>query len=217
MYKPNYPLQTLSEDQHNLLNIIQSEYKAGMLALNNLGPQTFTFYGGARIQPTDPSFTFVHDLAKSLAQEGWGVVSGGGPGIMAAALEGAQAGSGKAIAFCIDIPGEPPALKNPDVSLVFTQFAARKFMLRQSDAFAFAPGGLGTLDEMMELLTLIKTGKYPAKPIFLLESAFWSGYLDWFKEILLNERKTVSEDFLTIFELVDSPQEVMDKLYPHKI
>lgn len=205
-------LQTLSEEQYNLLKIIQQEYEMGMLALNSLGAHTLTVYGGSRVEATDKAYHGIEKIAELLGKRGWGIVSGGGPGIMTAALDGAKAGKGKAYAFCINIPGEPPA-PNPDLSLVFSQFSVRKYLLRQSDAFVFAPGGLGTLDELMELLTLMKTNKYPIKPIFLYDSKFWAGYMKWFKEILLMERKVVAKDFMKLFTIVDTPQEVEDILY----
>jgi uncharacterized protein (TIGR00730 family) len=209
----NLRLQTLTEDQYNLLLIIRKEYELGMLALNSLGPNTFTFYGGHAVKQDDPAYKMVHRLAKKLAKLGWGVVSGGGPGMMSAALDGAKEGDGQAIAFCIEIEDEKTTHKYPDVSLTFSQFSVRKYMLRQSDAFAFAPGGFGTLDELMEILTLIKTNKFPKKPVFLLDSSFWKGYLTWFEEILSNERKVISEDFMNMFILVDDEDEVIKHLY----
>lgn len=205
-------LQTLTEDQFNLLKVIQTEYKMGMLALNSLGAHTLTVYGGSMVQKTDLAYHNVLKISELLSKKGWGIASGGGPGIMTAALDGAKKGGSKAIAFCIDIPGESPA-PNRDVSLVFTQFSVRKYILRQSDAFVFAPGGLGTLDELMELLTLIKTNKYPQKPLFLLDSKFWSGYMKWFEEILLNERKVVAQDFLKLFILIDKPEDIIKHIY----
>lgn len=206
-------LQSLSEDQFNLLSTLSQEYEMGMLALNSLGAMTFTFYGGHMITQDDNAYKLVWTAAQELARRGWGIVSGGGPGIMNAALEGAQSGDGKAIAFCINIEDEKTIHQHRDVLLQFNHFSARKYMLRQSDAFAFAPGGLGTLDELMELLTLINTHKYPKKPVFLLDSQFWSGYLNWFKEILLNERRVVDPNFMDIFQLVDSSEEILAYLY----
>jgi uncharacterized protein (TIGR00730 family) len=208
----NLHLQTLSEAQYDQLNIIIKEYQAGFLALNSLGSYSVTFYGGSMIQPEDKAYKGVFEIASAFGSKGWGVVSGGGPGIMEAALKGSQDVNGKAIAFKIDLAGEP-ATTNPDLILTFTQFSVRKYLLRQSDVFVFAPGGLGTLDELMELLTLMKTKKYPVKPIFLYDSEFWMGYIDWFKKILIEERKVVLADFINLFQVVDSPNEIMDKLF----
>jgi uncharacterized protein (TIGR00730 family) len=205
-------LQTLSEEQFNLLKVINNEYQVGMKILNSLGAHTLTVYGGARVQKNDLAYQGIETVTEYFAREGWGVISGGGPGIMTAALDGAKQGNGKGYAFCIDIPGEPPAT-SPELSVVFTQFSVRKYLLRQSDFFIFAPGGLGTLDELMELLTLMKTNKYPLKPIFLYDTTFWSGYMTWFKDILLEERNVIAEDFMQLFNLVDTPQEIINIIY----
>ena len=213
MNQDELSLQTLTEDQFNLLSTLKKEYETGMLALNSLGAQTFTFYGGHMVTEDDQAYKLVKSVAMELARRNWGIVSGGGPGIMSAALEGAKIVSGKAIAFCINIEDEQTIQQHRDVSLTFTHFSARKYVLRQSDAFAFAPGGFGTLDELMELVTLINTHKYPKKPIFLLDSKFWEGYIKWFREILLNERRVVDPNFMNIFKLVDSSDEVLSELY----
>jgi uncharacterized protein (TIGR00730 family) len=204
--------QTLTESEFSLLKIIEEEYIQGFLALNSLGPFTITFYGGHMVNQNDSSYIGVYNIAKDFASRGWGVVSGGGPGIMEAALKGSMEVKGKAIAFKIDIKNESSTL-NADLTLTFTQFSVRKFLLRQSDAFVFAPGGFGTLDELMELLTLIKTEKYPKKPIFLYDSKFWSGYLKWFKEVLLNEHNTINEDFMKLFHVVDSHLEIVKIMF----
>lgn len=203
--------QTLEESQYTIIETVKEEYEKGLLALNSIGAYSVTFYGGSKVKSEDKSYQDVQKLAEMFAKKGWGVASGGGPGIMEAALKGAQNGGGKAIALRINIKDEPSTLK-PDVDISFTQFSVRKYVLRQSDAFVFAPGGLGTLDELMEILTLTKTHKFPQKPIFLYDSEFWKGYLKWFKEILLTDRGVVDESFLDMFTVVDSPEEVMKKM-----
>lgn len=208
----DFKFQTLNEWQMLLLDEIREEYTKGLLALNMLPNQTVTFYGGAKIQKDSQSYNQTKELAKAFAQREWGVVSGGGPGIMAASLEGAREGGGKAVAFKIDLPQESTS-KVGDVDILFKHFSVRKYMLRQSDAFVFAPGGFGTLDELMENLTLIVTKKHPKKPVFLLDSKFWQGYMDWFQKILLEERHTVNQDFFGIFNIVDTTDEVMKVLY----
>ncbi len=213
MNQINLQNETLSEDQFYLLHKINDEYKLGMLALNTLASKTVTFYGGSLIKSEESTFENVQQIAKMVASKGWSVVSGGGPGIMKAALLGSRLAGGKAVAFCIDIPDEPLAMEDADTSIIFTQFSVRKYMLRQSDAFIFCPGGIGTLDELMELLTLIKTNKYPSKPIFLFESSFWVGYIEWIQNILLKSRKTVAADIMSLFYLVDSAEEIENILF----
>jgi uncharacterized protein (TIGR00730 family) len=204
--------QTLNESQMLLLEEVSKEYNAGFLALNQLPSKTVTFYGGSRIKIESESYLQTKNLARDFAKKGWGVVSGGGPGIMAASLEGAKIENGKSAGFRIDLYNEKPVILG-DVDLLFKHFSVRKYMLRQSDVFVFAPGGIGTLDELMENLTLIATHKHPLKPIFLLDSKFWKGYFDWFKQILLRERQTINKDFFTSIKIVDTTQEVMAALY----
>jgi uncharacterized protein (TIGR00730 family) len=207
---PNF--ETLNEWQLLLLDEIKEEYIKGMLALNSLPQQTVTFYGGGKIAEGSSSYLQSLELARELAKKGWGVVSGGGPGIMSASLEGAKLGGGKVVAFRIAIAQEP-SIVDSDVNILFKHFSVRKYMLRQSDAFVYAPGGIGTLDELMENLTLIITGKHAKKPIFLLDKSFWMGYVDWFEKILVTERKTANEEIFKLFHMVDTTQEVMDILY----
>jgi uncharacterized protein (TIGR00730 family) len=201
-------LETLTEDQFNLIEVIKNEYTVGMLALNSLSQHTATVYGGSLISKNDEDYHKIKHITKTLSQKKWSIVSGGGPGIMSAALSGAKEGKGKAIALCINIPGEPP-FQHPDLTITFSQFSVRKYLLRQSDIFIFAPGGVGTLDELMEILTLIKTHKHPPKKIFLYDSNFWNGYISWIEEILIKERKVITGDFIHLFYLVDSAKEIM--------
>ncbi|MBC7472057.1 MAG: LOG family protein [candidate division SR1 bacterium] len=202
-------LQTLSEDQFNLIEVIKQEYELGMLVLNSLTPHTATIYGGSLIGDQEETYKDIQIIAKILSEKNWSIVSGGGPGIMSAALSGAKQGKGKAVALCINIPGEPP-FKNPDVSITFSQFSVRKYLLRQSDIFIFAPGGIGTLDELMEIFTLIKTHKHPPKKIFLFDTNFWHGYIYWLENILIKQRRVVSGEFTSLFYLVNSAEEIMD-------
>jgi uncharacterized protein (TIGR00730 family) len=208
-----HSLQSLKEEQFFLLKEIQEEFKKGMLALNYLPSNTVTFYGGAKIEKGTKTYQKTKEIAKEFAIRGWGVVSGGGPGIMSASLEGAKEGGGKSVAFRIDLENEKPLMTEPDISVLFKHFVTRKYVLRQSDVFIYAPGGLGTLDELMENLTLIKTDKYPQKPIFLFDSKFWKGYLDWLQDILIEEWATVDTDFQKLFKIVDTPKEIINELF----
>lgn len=204
--------QSLNEWQMMLVEEIKNEYIKGLLSLNSLPNETVTFYGGAKIETGSLTYLLTKEIASEFARRGWGVVSGGGPGVMAASLEGAREVGGKAVAFRIDIPQEP-SVADSDVNLLFKHFSVRKYMLRQSDAFVFCPGGFGTLDEFMENMTLTITAKHPKKPVFLLDSEFWKGYLDWFKQILFNERHTVTEDIFSLFHIVDTTEDIMNILY----
>lgn len=202
--------ETLKEDQFMFLDNLNAEYKQGMLAINSLGQYTVTFYGGSRVEIGSKTYNSITEIAKQFGKLGWGSVTGGGPGIMSAALEGAKIGGGKTISFMISIPGEPP-FSNPDIGICFDNFSARKYCLRQSDVFIYAPGGIGTLDELMENLTLMNTGKAPQKPIFLYDKIFWKPYTDWF-ETLVKKEKLANEGFLKLFHIVDSPTEIFEIL-----
>jgi uncharacterized protein (TIGR00730 family) len=205
-------LHTLNEEQLSYIEEINYEYSQGFVALNGLPRETVTFYGGGKVLPEDTAYIQTKELASEFARRGWGVVSGGGPGIMAASLEGAQQAGGKAIAFRISISGEPPSVE-ADVDVLFKHFSPRKYLLRQSDVFVYCPGGFGTLDELMENLTLIVTGKHPAKPIYLLDRKFWGDYIEWFEKMLFEERKTVSQGYDKLFKIVDTKEELIADLF----
>ncbi len=205
--------QTLSEWQFLLTEDIKKEYEAGLLALNSLPANTVTFYGGSRVKTHDKAYDLTKSIAKQFAQKGWGVVSGGGPGIMEAAIVGAHEGKkGKSVAFRINLANEAPPTQ-ADIDLLFEHFSARKYMLRQSGVLIYAPGGIGTLDELMENLTLMSTSKYPVKPLFLLDSQFWQGYITWIEQMLYEERKVVSSDLLNCYTIVDTVEEVEAALF----
>jgi hypothetical protein len=205
--------QTLSEWQFLLLEDIKKEYETGLLALNSLPANTVTFYGGSRIEQDSKTYNLTKNIAKEFAKKGWGVVSGGGPGIMEAAIVGAQEGkNGKSVAFRINLANEAPPTQ-ADIDVLFEHFSVRKYMLRQSDVFIYAPGGIGTLDELMENLTLMSTSKYPIKPLFLLDSQFWQGYVTWIEQMLYEERKVISSNLLNCYTIVDTVEEVEQALF----
>jgi uncharacterized protein (TIGR00730 family) len=204
--------ETLKEEQFLLLKSMESEYKKGMLALNSMGHHTVTFYGGSKVRENSTTYNNISELAEMFAKKGWGVITGGGPGIMSAALSGARAGKGKAIAFNIaNITNEQP-YKFADFSITFDIFSVRKYMLRQSDVLIYAPGGLGTLDELMENVTLMTTGKVPVKPMFLFDSKFWKGYLEWFLSMPFS-RDLVEESFFKLFKVVDNYEQIRKVIF----
>lgn len=141
-----------------------------------------SIFGSARVAVTSPVFELATQVAYKLATHGYAVISGGGPGIMRAALEGARAGGSPAIGFNIKLPFEPLNIEQQDISLTFEHFFTRKFAFsRCSDAFIVMPGGMGTLDELFEVLTLIQTQKLEARPVALVGSDFWRGLLQWLR------------------------------------
>ncbi|MGG1945541.1 TIGR00730 family Rossman fold protein [Trinickia sp. NRRL B-1857] len=141
-----------------------------------------SIFGSARVATTSSVFELAREVAYKLAILGYAVISGGGPGIMRAALEGARAGGSPAIGFNIKLPFEPLDVEHQDISLTFEHFFTRKFAFcRCSDAFVIMPGGMGTLDELFEILTLMQTGKLEARPVALVGSVFWGGLLQWLR------------------------------------
>lgn len=141
-----------------------------------------SIFGSARIATDSAVFELARQVAHALSMRGYAVISGGGPGIMRAALEGARAGGSPAIGFNIKLPFEPLDIDQQDISLTFEHFFTRKFAFcRCSDAFVVMPGGMGTLDELFEILTLMQTGKLEPRPVALVGSNFWGGLLQWLR------------------------------------
>ena len=152
----------------------------------DLGPSVAIF-GSARLTPDSPYYAAAREIARLLSKAGIAVITGGGPGIMRAANEGAKAGhGGRSVGLSIRLPVEEKANPHLDVQVEFDHFASRKVAFcRHSKAFLFFPGGFGTLDELGEVLTLIQCGKSPHAPVLLYDKAFWQGMLDWMRERML--------------------------------
>lgn len=206
---PNF--QTLSEYQFSLLKTIEREYAEGMLLLNAID-KSVTIYGGARLLPDDDDYKKIYEIGRYFGQNGWYVITGGGPGAMTAALQGAREVGGKTAAFRIDLEREEPQKIVPDIDYLCTQFSVRKFLLRQSDVLIVAPGGFGTFDELFELVNLIKTNKYPLKHVFLLNRKFWDGVLTWLQEMVCQTRQLIPAPDLEILIPVDSVEEIVAHL-----
>ena len=173
-------------DHNTLSQRLAKEVDASQAALVGLGPSVAIF-GSARIKPDNPYFIAARETARLLSQLGIAVITGGGPGIMQAANEGAKAGRGGcSVGLSIRLPVEETANPHLDVLLQFDHFASRKVAFcRHSKAFLFFPGGFGTLDELGEVLTLIQCGKSPYAPVLLYDKTFWQGMLDWMQERML--------------------------------
>lgn len=167
-------------------------------------------FGSARTQPEDPQYKAAQETAALLAQAGFGVITGGGPGIMQAANRGAFEANGLSIGCNIELPFEQRANPYLTRSLTFKYFFVRKTMfVKYSMAFIIFPGGFGTLDELFEALTLIQTRKIKNFPVILFGSEFWGGMLKWIEEVMLKEGK-ISDADLALLHLTDSPSEVVE-------
>jgi len=168
-----------------------------------------TIFGSARIKPTDPLYKDAYELGKSLSNIGYNVFTGGGPGIMSAANKGAYEGKSKSIGLNIDLPQEQSSNPYLDENITFDYFFSRKVMLvKYSSACVYFPGGFGTADELMEVLTLMQTNKMKKVPIILYDSKFWESLLLWIEQSV--EKSYVSRENFELIRVVDSVEEIIN-------
>ncbi len=190
---------------------IMSEFVAGFEKMAELGPAV-SIFGSARVKKNDKYYKMAERMAELLAQNGLGVISGGGPGIMEAANKGAKKAGGASIGFNIELPHEqkPNDYIDPDKLLTFNYFFVRKMMfVKYSQAFIVMPGGYGTLDELSEAITLMQTKKTSAFPVVLIGSEFWSGLMDWIKHVMLEQYGYIRPSDLDFMRLVDTPEDAL--------
>jgi hypothetical protein len=174
-----------------------------------------SIFGSARIKPDSPYYQLTEEIARKLSDAGFSVISGGGPGIMEAANKGAYHGKSPSIGLNIQLPHEQMANPYQDISQSFRHFFARKFMfVKFASAYVVMPGGFGTLDEVLEALTLIQTGKSRKIPLILVHEPFWRGLLEWFKDRLVGEGM-VSPDDLDLIQVIDEPDQIVEAIFKH--
>jgi uncharacterized protein (TIGR00730 family) len=196
---------------------VMSEFVEGFEKLSKIGP-CVTVFGSARIKSGHPYYKMAEEIAYQLVQQGYGVITGGGPGIMEAGNRGAHRAGGKSVGLNIYLPHEQKGNPyiDPDKLITFDYFFVRKVMFtKYSQGFIVMPGGFGTLDELSEALTLIQTKKIGRFPIVLVGKKFWGGLIDWIRKVLVTE-KMIHEEDLDLFNLVDKPEEavrVIDEFY----
>lgn len=191
---------------------VMSEFVEGFDRLAKIGP-CVSIFGSARTQPDHPYYKTAEEIGAKLVRHGYGVITGGGPGIMEAGNKGAKSEKGKSVGLNIILPFEQDGniYIDPDKLISFDYFFVRKVMfVRYSQGFIVMPGGFGTLDECFEALTLIQTKKIGRFPIVLVGRAFWGGLLDWIKETLLESERNISPDDLDLFKIVETPEEAVD-------
>ena len=189
---------------------IMSEFVEGFEKMARIGPCVSVF-GSARTKANTKYYKLAEEISFKLTRAGYGVISGGGPGIMEAANKGARAGGGKSVGLNIELPFEqnPNAFIDADKLISFKYFFVRKVMfLKYSQGFVAMPGGFGTMDELSESLTLIQTNKIAQYPIILVGKEYWQGLLDWWKNKVLAEGYISPED-LDLYKVVDSSDEVI--------
>ena len=191
-----------------LLRRIAQEFATGFDALSNIGPAV-TIFGSARTQPTHPTYELVRSVAAALGKAGFAIITGGGPGLMEAANRGARDAGATSIGCNIELPHEQGSNPYLDISLRFRHFFARKVMfVRYAQAFVFAPGGFGTLDELFEVLTLIQTATVHDFPAVLIDDSEWDGLLEWLRERALPDGRIDSDD-LTGLHVTSDPEQVV--------
>tara|TARA_B110000444_G_scaffold118605_1_gene111530 strand:+ start:15257 stop:15946 length:690 start_codon:yes stop_codon:yes gene_type:complete len=193
---------------------IMGEFVNGYEKLSKIGP-CVSIFGSARTKPDDKYYQLAEKIAKNLSDNGYGVITGGGPGIMEAANKGAHNAGGTSVGLNIELPFEQhdnPYIDN-DKSIDFDYFFVRKVMfVKYSQGFVVMPGGFGTLDELFEAITLIQTHKIGKFPIILVGKKFWSGLVDWIKETLLDSHNNISKEDLNLLNIVDTENEVIEIL-----
>lgn len=195
---------------------ILAEFTEGIDALSGLG-FAVSIFGSARIKPDNPLYKQTIELSEKLSNEGFAVITGGGPGIMEAGNKGAHDGDSKSVGLNIVLPKEQHPNNHQDISLNYRYFFARKVMfVKHSMGYICMPGGFGTLDEFFEALTLVQTEKVYPMPIVLFGTQFWRGLLEWLKDQPLKER-LISPPDLDLLHLTDDIDEVVDIMLKHRV
>lgn len=190
---------------------IQGEFTKGFDTLGELGP-CVTVFGSARTKPKNPYYEEARRFSKLIAEAGFGVITGGGPGIMEAANRGAKEAKGASVGVGIELPFEAQMNKYVDIGVDCRYFFTRKVMfLKYSQAFVVFPGGFGTMDELFEVLTLAQTGHAPRFPIILVGEEYWGGLMQWMFDAM-GESGNISEKDFELFRLVDTAEEAVEKV-----
>jgi uncharacterized protein (TIGR00730 family) len=190
---------------------IMGEFVEGFEKMAKIGPCVSVF-GSARTKPGTKYYQLAEEIAFKLTRDGYGVITGGGPGIMEAGNKGAKAGGGKSVGLNIELPFEqhPNPHIDFDKLISFDYFFVRKtIFLKYSQGFIALPGGFGTMDELFEALTLVQTNKIAHFPIVLAGKEYWEGLMDWIKKTMLTEERNINEDDLELFHVVDTADEAV--------
>ena len=193
---------------------VMAEFVDGFEKLSKIGPCVSVF-GSARTKPDEKYYQMAEEIAAKLVRHGYGVITGGGPGIMEAGNKGAKSENGKSVGLNIDLPFEQGGniYIDPDKMIDFDYFFVRKVMfVKYSQGFVVMPGGFGTLDELFEAITLIQTKKIGQFPIVLVGKEYWQGLLNWMKETLLDRHHTINPEDLDLFHVVETPTDAVKKI-----
>ena len=208
MDEKQYLVDALSIEESWRIFRIMAEFIEAIDALSRIQPAV-TIFGSARVKAEDPFYNKAEMLARRLAQKGFSVITGGGPGIMEAANKGAAEAGGKSIGMNIRLPFEQKPNPYANISIEYKYFFVRKVMfVKYAVAYVIFPGGFGTLDELFEALTLIQTKRIKSFPVILVGREYWSGMIDWLRNTLVREDKIQAED-LDFIQIVDDPDEAV--------
>ncbi|MBK9107718.1 MAG: TIGR00730 family Rossman fold protein [Saprospiraceae bacterium] len=205
--------QLKGENSWTMFKVL-AEFVNGFETMNNIGP-CISIFGSARVKEDHPHYQLAMRIAQALVDEGFGVITGGGPGIMEAVNKGAFINKGVSVGLNIHLPFEQSENDyiDRDKNLQHRYFFVRKVMfVKYSQAFIAMPGGFGTLDELFEVLTLTQTGRIHKVPIILVGKSFWAPLKDWIRTTMLENYNYVSEDDLTLMPVVDTPEEVVKEV-----
>lgn len=193
---------------------IMAEFVEGFEKLAGIKPSV-SMFGSARFESDHDCYILGEEIARRLSDAGFSVVSGGGPGLMEAFNKGAYAGRSHSIGLNISLPHEQAANKYQDIALYFRHFFSRKVMfVKYASAYVVLPGGFGTLDELVEILTLTQTGICRKIPIILVDSDYWYGLMEWFKNTMVKQG-TISENDLELVQIVDDAQQALDAIFSY--
>lgn len=204
-----YEINELAKEESWRLFRIIGELVEGFDKLSGIEP-AITIYGSSRSQPEQDDYEKAREIARLLGEHGFSIITGGGPGAMEAANRGAQEAGAKSVGLNVVLPEEQVLNTYASLSISFNHFFVRKVMLvKYSTAFVIMPGGLGTLDELTEVLTLIQTSKIKPFPVILFNSSYWQGFLDWMRNCSL-ACEYISESDLKLLRLSDEPSEVVE-------
>lgn len=196
---------------------VVAEFVEGIERMNKIGP-CISIFGSARTKPDHPYYKKATELAFRLSQEGYGIITGGGPGIMEAGNRGANMDSGSSVGLNIELPFEQGtnAYVDIDKAITFNYFFVRKVIfVKYAQAFVVFPGGFGTMDELFEVLTLIQTKKIERIPVILYGSEFWAGLKSWITEVMLEKNNNISPKDLDLIPIVDDIESIIDIINEH--
>ncbi len=200
-------------DSWAVLKVV-AEFVEGFEKMSRIGP-CVSIFGSSRTKEGSKYFKLAEEIAFKLTQSGFGVITGGGPGVMEAANMGASRGGGRSVGLNIDLPHEQGANKfiDSDKLITFNHFFVRKVMfVKYAQGFIVLPGGFGTFDEFFEAITLIQTKKIEKFPLILVGKSYWKGLIEWIQNVMMTEQSNISAEDMELFSLVDSADEAVENI-----